>query len=232
MNYLWIKTCTLFVQLLAEKKESASFLKQIECDIIKIMPAAILEAKHNQKTQNNNKILIQALLYLNPSDRFFIMENWLNKFPENHPTVIKIHKYFDLLEESMKNQASYTSTRIYKYTLRIDDAIMNNKYSLAIKLTNRCLKEYYYLYLKQKNKLYSYSFYKKDARLLYQHIIDYLNPYSSKEEQEELLSIAMFTNSLSTMVEDMQDGKSSPDEYTSSYLKKGMKEIMEYLKGK
>lgn len=60
-------------------------------------------------------------------------------------------------------------------------------------------------------------------------MIDYLNP-SSKEEQEELLSIAMFTNSLSSAADEVKEGKSTPDKYTISYFKKGMKDIMNYFK--
>lgn len=233
MKYLWIKTCTLFVQFVTNKGVDASFLASLKRDIALIEPDAVVKAHSNQKGFSN-KILIQALLYLEPQERYHLIISWLNKFSRNDENVKEIHKYLGLVHDSKSDSnLSYSSTRIYKYTKRIDEAIANSRYSLAIKLTNRCLKEYYYLYLKQKNKLYSYSFYKKDARLLYQHVVDYLNPHTTtKEEQEELMQIAIFTNSLSTMVDDMRDGKSTPDKYTTSYIMGGLKEIMEYLKGK
>lgn len=231
MNYLWTKTCLLFVQLLDKQEGMYNYLREVHNDINDTAPYAIIKASKKVVAEDftPQKFITHALLFLNPRDRSCIISYWLERMEmTNKKEVDYIRGYLDMVTEH-ESSTSYYTPRIYKYSLRIDEAIYNKRYSLALKLSNRCLKEYYYLYLKGKKQLYKYSYYKKDARLLYQHMIDYLNP-SSKEEQEELLSIALFTNSLSSAADEVKEGKSTPDKYTISYFKKGMTHIMNYFK--
>ncbi|GEM_PF-1948421 len=125
--------------------------------------------------------------------------------------------------------------KVNRYLRRIDGAILAGRYSLAVKLTNRCLREYYRTFL-HSCSLVREEFKKEDLNKMAVQICRFLLVYARKygipyPESRILLisSISAHINEAASNIDRLPDGEARTDKAMALYARYNVNRIIRFL---
>ncbi len=125
--------------------------------------------------------------------------------------------------------------KVNRYLRRIDGAILAGRYSLAVKLTNRCLREYYRTFLRSCS-LVREEFKKEDLNQMAVQICRFLLMYARKygipypESRILLISaVSASINEAASEVDREQGGKARADKAMALYARYNVNRIIKFL---
>ncbi len=125
--------------------------------------------------------------------------------------------------------------KVNRYLRRIDGAILAGRYTLAVKLTNRCLREYYRTFLRS-CALVRDEFRKEDLNQMAVQICRFLLVYARKygipypESRILLISaISANINEAAAAADRAEEGKASADKALALYARYNVNRIIKFL---
>lgn len=127
----------------------------------------------------------------------------------------------------------WNTEKLNHYLARIDTAIAEGRYQLAVRLANRCLRQYYRAFIEE-NNIPVEPMRLENIRLMALSICRYLNSYFRQREipysERRLIFISLASHFifLASMPLD-QDATSAPDKAMAMYARENLNEIICYL---
>lgn len=202
----WRFACEELVELILSCPFSKKniFKARLHRYITEIHPDVLIDSYLNgEKGQADEyTFYVSALLALEENHRMSVFQYCIKDLCTFFPDEInRIEKFVDQEQQKHYNYYHQRKERIDKlnrYLKRIDGAINNGRYALALGLANRCLREYYRHFLKNTmkydlNKKYSMN---QMAIYIYRYILKYLRTNNIPYSATRLLFITIATNAL------------------------------------
>ncbi|MEN0047717.1 MAG: hypothetical protein AAF806_11715 [Bacteroidota bacterium] len=185
-------------------KKHNIFRERLHQYITDIYPDALIDSYLKQVSEEAGEITFytSALLALQERHRIKVFRSCIKDLSTFYPDeMMELEKF---VEEAEQKSLSYFKSRkeridkLNRYLRRIDGAINNGRYSLALGLANRCLKEYYRHFLKNtmKNDLYNTASMNQMAIQIYRYILRYFRTNNIPYSATRLLFITIATNAL------------------------------------
>jgi len=175
------------------------------------------------------------LLAIPEEERFQLFEQFAEDL--SHHKSQELHDLTDLLDLAVQPPPVRREKNIEKlnrYLKRIDGAIYAGRYTLAFKLTNRCLMEYYRAFMRSHQILSMGK--KEDINLMSisicRYIISYFRKYRIPYTERRILLITTVTNVLFTTMSNLQSTSSSKfkvDKAIAIYARNNMNRIARFL---
>ncbi|RMF32737.1 MAG: hypothetical protein D6765_00005 [Bacteroidetes bacterium] len=128
----------------------------------------------------------------------------------------------------------WNTEKLNKYLSRIDGAILQGRYYLALKLANRLLKQYYRTFISAK---IPYERERDNIRLMAisicRYLLRYFRKYRVPYSERALLSIALVTNvvfiNMTSTSKDSPEDQNVIDRATATYVRDNVSRIVRYL---
>jgi len=155
-----------------------------------------------EQTNNEVTFYASALLAIEEEDRIQAFRVCIKYLSALFPN--KMMELEQFLEEQEQTNRTYLQNRkeridkLNRYLKRIDGAINNGRYSLALGLANRCLREYYSHFLRHTMKYEASKTYSMNqmAIYIYRYILRYFKTNNIPYSATQLLFITISTNAL------------------------------------
>lgn len=174
-----------------------------------------------------------ALLALELPHRIEVFQRCIRDLGSIFPVELEEIEQF-VEEQSQQHQSYFTQRKervdkLNRYLKRIDGAINNRRYSLALGLANRCLKEYYSHFLKHTVK---YDFNAQTTSMnqmafqIYRYIIKYFKANNIPYSATRLLFITIATNALFIA---MSSTSYMVDKSVATYARDNVNSIVRFL---
>lgn len=190
---------------------------------------------HALAEPSQHKKLVDCLLALDKEDRICLVQQTATDLSAEFP-----QKTADLLER-VEPETQLPSVRrernmekLNRYLMRIDGAIHAGRYTLALHLTSRCLKEYYRAF-SQAHQLPSVGK-KEEIHLMSvsvcRYIIKYFRKYRIPFTERRVMLMTTVTNVLFTTVSNLQSStekKYAVDKAIALYARNNVQRIARYL---
>ena len=127
----------------------------------------------------------------------------------------------------------WNTEKLNKYLSRIDGAIAEGRYNLAVRLANRCLRQYYREFINT-NNIPTEPMSVENVRLMALSIVRYLNSYFRKYEipysERRLVFISLASNIIFLASVNMSEERSYPtDKALATYARDNVSSIIGYL---
>jgi hypothetical protein len=138
-----------------------------------------------------------------------------------------------LTPEPTPSRRRKNTEKLNKYLRRIDGAISAGRYTLAMNLSNRCLKEYYRAYLKATR--HKWEVRTENVQWMSISVVRYLVKYFRKHSipysERRLILMTTFSNVMFTSLSRLKtsSGKYAIDKAIAVYARNNMKRIAKYL---
>lgn len=202
----WLTTCRTLVEIIANcpfRKQNI-FKLRLHKYISDVHPDVLIDSYLASGANEEDQIIFytSTLLALEETNRIEVFRLCIKDLSLLFPEEIgKIELFIEQQHHPVPSYFQERKERIDKlnrYLKRIDGAINNRKYSLALGLANRCLKEYYSHFLTNTAKHdlgYSTSM-TQMAIYIYRYINKYFVTNNIPYSATRLLFITMVTNAL------------------------------------
>ncbi|MEM9886440.1 MAG: hypothetical protein AAF849_11165 [Bacteroidota bacterium] len=174
---------------------------------------------------------VSALLALEEEHRIKVFQSCIKDLSTFFPDEVnRLEKFLDQEQYKHHNYYYQRKERIDKlnrYLKRIDGAINNGRYALAIGLANRCLREYYRHFLKHTMKYDLKKTYSMNqmAIYIYRYILKYLRTNNIPYSATRLLFITITTNALFLAV----TSNAYVDKALATYARDNVNSIVRFL---
>lgn len=127
----------------------------------------------------------------------------------------------------------WNTEKFNKYLSRIDGAIADGRYNLAVRLAHRCLRQYYREFILM-NNIPTEPMSAENLRLMALSIVKYLNSYFRKYEipysERRLVFISLASNIIFLASVNMNEEKAYPtDKALATYARDNVSSIIGYL---
>jgi hypothetical protein len=170
-----------------------------------IHPDVLIDSYLNQGEADEDRQIAfytSALLALEENDRIVVFQKCFKDLSPAFPN--EIHELEDFVEMQSNSYLIYIENRkarldkLNRYLKRIDGAINNRKYALAIGLANRCLWEYYRHFMQHTMNydLTSMENINQMAMSIYRYITKYFTTQNIPYSATRLLFITIVTNAI------------------------------------
>lgn len=241
MQLNWERACKLLLDLVEQqpngKKGAAYDYKKLSGLVRYVYPEAFQGASISQKEllEADRATWRSFLLSIPEEERFQVFEQFAEDL--SHHKSQELHELTDLLDLAVQPPPVRREKNIEKlnrYLMRIDGAIYAGRYTLAFKLTNRCLMEYYRAFMRSHQILSMGK--KEDINLMSisicRYIISYFRTYRIPYTERRILLITTVTNVLFTTMSNLQSTGSSKfkvDKAIAIYARNNMNRIARFL---
>ncbi len=127
----------------------------------------------------------------------------------------------------------WNTEKLNQYLARIDGAIAEGRYQLAVRLANRCLRQYYRAFM-EKNNIPSEPMSAENIRMMALSICRYLNSYFRQREipysERRLIFISLASHFIFLASLPLaNDETSTPDRAMAMYARDNVNDIICYL---
>ncbi|MBR9922606.1 MAG: hypothetical protein GYB31_17365 [Bacteroidetes bacterium] len=145
----------------------------------------------------------------------------------------RCERLIDCLTPIQPARTKKNTDKLNKYLRHIDAAIHAGRYTLAIKLSNRCLKEYYRAYLK--TTLHRWESHTENVQWMsisvVRYMINYFRKHSIPYSERRLLLMTTVSNVLHTAMSRLKttSGRYAIDKAIAVYARNNMKRIAKFL---
>ncbi len=205
----WLTASRSLVEIISScpfRKQNV-FKLRLHKYIAEIHPDVLIDnyLEANSDIEDQIAFYSSTLLALDLSNRLEVFQRCLKDLSPLFPTEIsEIEQFIEKEQVGQQEVSSYFQERqeridkLNRYLKRIDGAIYNRRYSLALGLANRCLREYYSHFLKHTAKYdlkYSTSM-NQMAMYVYRYITKYFKANNIPYSATRLLFITITTNAL------------------------------------
>lgn len=210
------------------------FSEKLHRYIASIHPDVLIDSylQENCTPEDLKKFYASAILALELPHRVEVFQRCFKDLGSIFPDEISELEQF--VETQQQQGYSYLEDRkervdkLNRYLKRIDGAINNRRYSLALGLANRCLKEYYRHFLKN---TVNYDTKSKDsmnqmAMQIYRYIVKYFKANNIPYSATRLLFITIATNALFLA---MSSSSYMVDKSVAMYARDNVNSIVRFL---
>ncbi|MCB0684402.1 MAG: hypothetical protein KDC32_26345 [Saprospiraceae bacterium] len=232
----WIKECNGLLDLIEKSEQTGigDYSRRKLLGLVRyVAPDHIPTAIPSEPDRHQ---LLNLLLDLPENERFEVLEQSAHDL-EPHFTR-PVHRLLEALEESREEsempviRLENRVDKLNRYLKRIDGAILHGRYTLAMKLTNRLLKEYYRAFLVSVD---NYDLKKEDLNLMSISVCRYIVNYFKKNRipytERRILLITTVTNVLFTTMRHINRsaGKYPIDKAIAIYARNNVNRIVRFL---
>jgi len=240
----WSAACAKLSQLILSCNEqtSAIFEKRLHTYIQNLQPDVLITAYLEGKLQSIDNqeekafkvdFYTAALLALDEDERLTVFKKCLydlrNIFPKD---VQELEVWLDDTPEASETdvQKSRRAEKLNRYLKRIDGAIYARRYTLALKLANRCLKEYYQDFLNYKMpESKSLGNINQMSWSIYRYIVRYFRRYNIPYPSHRLIFMTMVTNAIFMTMNNLIDENTYVDRAFAMYARDNVNSIVRFL---
>lgn len=205
----WLKASRNLVEIISScpfRKQNV-FKIRLHRYIAETYPDVLIDSYLEAEADLDDQIAFytSTLLALDLPQRLEVFQRCLKDLSPLFPEEIsEIEQFIEKEQEERQASSDYLQERkeridkLNRYLKRIDGAIYNRRYTLALGLANRCLREYYSHFLKYTAKYdlkYSTSM-NQMAIYIYRYITKYFKANNIPYSATRLLFITIATNAL------------------------------------
>ena len=239
MHINWERSCTLLMDLIEGNpgKKKGQYDKAKLFGLIRFVYPDVLEKGSSWKKallKSGHEEWIDLLMRIPEEERYQIFEHCVQDMAERHPDAIQdLVQELDLAIQPPAVRREKNIEKLNRYLRRIDAAIQDGRYTLALKLTNRCLIEYYRAFMRS-HQISSIGMV-EDINLMSIHIcryiIGYFRKYRIPYTERRVLLITTVTNVLFTTMRNIQSStkKYKVDKAIAIYARNNMNRIARFL---
>lgn len=240
----WSPACKLLAELIlsCSEREAEIFEKRLHRYIHDLQPdvliTAYLESKLDDITEKEERrfksdFYTAALLALEEEERSTVFNKCLNDLRVLYPKQVAALEQWlhDSPEGLTEHKKSRRAEKLNRYLKRIDGAIYARRYTLALKLANRCLKEYYQDFLNYKMPYESSSVenINQMSWSIYRYITKYFKKYNIPYPSSRLLFMTIVTNAIFMTMNNLMDENSYVDKAFATYARDNVNSIVRFL---
>ena len=187
------------------EKTRTIFVSRLHQYIHAIHPDVLIDSYLSKNNADDNQQIafyISALLALEENDKISVFQRSFKDLSPAFPDEIhELERFVDVQSNSYLNYIENRKAGIDKlnrYLKRIDGAINNRRYALAIGLANRCLREYYRHFIQHTMNydLTSIENINQMAMSIYRYITKYFTTHNIPYSATRLLFITIVTNAI------------------------------------
>ncbi len=200
----WSVACSELVEIIfsCDLRLSNIFKKRLHAYIAELHPDVLIDS-FLASSEDEQTLYSSALLALEEEDRikaFQVAIRYLSPlFPDDLDEIEYFLEHVER-ENAQQGQSSYYKRldKLNRYLKRVDGAINSRKYSLAMGLAHRCLREYYRDFLKytMKYEAIHTNNINQMAIYIYRYILKYFKSNNIPYSATRLLFITVVTNVL------------------------------------
>ena len=241
MELDWIQEAEVLIKLLesAIVAHPDRFSHRSFLGLVRYMSPESVEGKDVKKLAldfaSHKEAFVTFLLEIPEHERAAIFAQFardvLPLFPVPSKHLLDELEHFEALPPALVKESN--TEKLNRYLKRIDGAILVGRYTLAFKLTNRLLKEYYRDFLKAKAPVDAAA---EDMHLMSvsvcRHAVQYFHKHYIPYSERRILLIATVTNVLAATMGRLQRSRSgsfSIDKAIAVYARNNVKRIVRFL---